>query len=109
TAVAERRNLDLDDVDPEEEILAKSAAAHVFPDVPVRGSDETSIERPRLSGTQPADDALLQRAQELCLKHRVHLAELVEEEAAAVRRLEEAFVRALGAGESALLVAEQLR
>ena len=50
----------------------------------------------------------LQHAQQLDLQLQRHLGDLVEEQRAAVRALEEALVLAVGAGEAALLVAEQL-
>ena len=49
-----------------------------------------------------------EHAQQLGLQRRVHLADLVEEERAAVGGLEAADARARGAGEGALLVAEEL-
>ena len=53
-------------------------------------------------------DALLQRAQELGLQAHVHLGDLVEQQRAAVGLLELADAARDGAGEGALLVAEQL-
>ncbi len=55
-----------------------------------------------------ADLALLEHAQEPELHRRRHLADLVEEDRAAVRLLEEALALAGGAGEGAARVAEQL-
>ena len=52
--------------------------------------------------------ALLERAQELGLQRERHLADLVEEERAAVGLLEEARRALLGVGERAAHVAEQL-
>ena len=52
---------------------------------------------------------LLQHAQDLGLRVRAHVADFVEEERAAVRLLEAADALLVGAGERALLVAEQLR
>ena len=46
--------------------------------------------------------------EQLRLRRRRHLADLVEEDGAAVRRLEQAGLGRLGAGERAALVAEQL-
>ena len=51
---------------------------------------------------------LLQHAQDLGLRARAHVADLVEEEAAAVGLLEAADPLLVGAGERALLVAEEL-
>ena len=51
----------------------------------------------------------LERAQQLGLELERQLADLVEEQGAAVGLLERAGARAIGAGEGALFVAEQLR
>src|SRR5690606_24596852 len=56
-----------------------------------------------------AERLLLQHAQELGLELDVHLADLVEEERAALCDLEEAALETGRAGEGALLVAEELR
>src|SRR5581483_9001629 len=50
----------------------------------------------------------LQEAQELCLHRRRHVADFIEKERSAVRLFELSEVTRRGAGEGALLVAEQL-
>ena len=57
---------------------------------------------------EPLDLALLERAQQLGLEIDPQAADLVEEERAAVGQLELAGLARVGAGEGALLVAEQL-
>ena len=52
--------------------------------------------------------ALLQNAQELGLRSGVQIADFIEEDGAAIGQLELALARGDGAGECALLVAEQL-
>ena len=52
---------------------------------------------------------LLQDAQELDLQARRHVADLVEQQSAAIGGLEQALVGADRAGEGAFLVAEELR
>ncbi len=64
------------------------------------GIDCVDADRPHL--------ALLQHAQQLHLQRQRHVADLVEEQRAAVGRLEEALVRLHGAGERAARVAEEL-
>ena len=54
------------------------------------------------------EDAVLEHAEELHLRGDGHLRDLVEEERAAVRGLESAVALLGGAGERALLVAEEL-
>src|SRR5436305_15226147 len=58
---------------------------------------------------QPLDLFLVNRLQELVLHRRRDVADLVEEERAAVRILEQPLVVSVRAGESALAVAEQFR
>src|SRR5207248_11404387 len=55
------------------------------------------------------DFALLERAQEFRLQARLHLADLVQEQRAAVGLLEAADPPPVGARERALLVSEELR
>ena len=62
----------------------------------------------RLGAADPLELALLQHAQQLGLERRRDLADLVEEQRAAVGQLEAALAGVDGAGEGALLVAEQL-
>ena len=57
---------------------------------------------------EAADLALLEHPQELALQRRRHLRDLVEEEGSVVGELEAARARRGGAGERALLVAEEL-
>ena len=62
-----------------------------------------------LGAPQPLELALLQHAQQLHLRRQVDVADLVEKQRAALGELEPAFLALLGAGEGALLVAEELR
>ena len=56
----------------------------------------------------PVDLAFLQHAQELALRRRRQIANLVEQERAAVGQLEPAETAAIRAGERAFFVTEQL-
>ena len=60
------------------------------------------------AAAEPAELPLLQHAQQLDLRRRRHLGDLVEEQRAAVGELEAAGAAIGGAGERALLVAEDL-
>src|SRR4029077_6143707 len=61
-----------------------------------------------LLATHGRHDAVLENPQQVRLEFHLHLRELVEEQRARVRALEEAEVAANGACEAAFLVAEQL-
>ena len=69
---------------------------------------QAHVDRDLGLGADRAHLALLQRAQQLGLQRERHLADLVEEQRAAVRLLEQALAALLGVGERALRVAEQL-
>ena len=62
----------------------------------------------RLVAAEALEVLLLQHAQHLALCQRRHVADFVEEQRAAVALLELADAAAVGPGEGALLVAEQL-
>ena len=66
------------------------------------------VDLDRLVAADALERALLQDAQELDLRRRRDLADLVEEERAAVGLLEAPGAPPIGAGEGALLVAEEL-
>jgi hypothetical protein len=68
----------------------------------VGGSDDADVELAGGGLADAGDLAFLQRAQELDLGGEGELAELVEEQGAAVGGLEDAFVVGDGAGERAL-------
>jgi hypothetical protein len=74
----------------------------------VGGGDQPHVGPNRLVAADPLERLLLQQAQDLALQGRRHVADLVQEQRAAVALLELADAAAVGAGEGALLVPEQL-
>ena len=74
----------------------------------VGGRDHPHVGLDRLVAADPLEPLLLEHPQDLRLGQRRHVADLVEEEGAAVALLELADPLAVGPGERALLVAEQL-
>ena len=76
--------------------------------VAVGRRDQPHVSADRLVAADALEGLLLEHAQHLGLGGRRHVADLVEEEGAAVALLELADAAAVGAGEGALLVAEQL-
>src|SRR6185312_16751986 len=99
----------IDDVEPEVEVLAEIALARLLLEVAVGGGDEADIDLDRLAAADPVDLALLDGAQQLRLEAGVHLAHLVEQQRPAIRLLELADAPRDGAGEGAFLMAEELR
>ena len=77
-------------------------------EVAVGRGDEADVERHLAVAADRPHRPLLQRAQQLRLQRERQLADLVEEERAAVRLHEEARARAARVGEGAARVAEQL-
>src|SRR5687767_8708015 len=107
-AVAERGNEDVDDVEAIVEVLAEAALGHRALEVLVGGGDHADVDLDVAAGAQAGELAILQDVQELGLQGQGHLADLVEEDGAAVGELELAELALLGAGEGAALVAEEL-
>ena len=106
---AQRRQRDLDHVDAEVEVLAERAGGHGALEIAVGGGDDADVDVHLGQPAQPRELAVLQHLQQLGLQRRAHLADLVEEDRAVVRRLELAGLGVDRAGERAPLEAEQLR
>src|SRR2546428_2038061 len=107
-AVAERGDLDADDVEAEVEILAKPLGLDQIFETAVRGRDDAHVDVARGLRADRTDLAVLEHAQELALHGHAHVPDLVEEERAAVRQLEETLARRVRPGEGTLRVAEEL-
>ncbi len=108
-SLSQRRQVDADDIDPVIKVRTEAARPHLLLEVPSGGRDDADVHLPRGAVTDAADLALLKRAEQLHLQLRRQLADLVEEERAAVRLLEQAGPVGVRAGEGALDVPEQLR
>jgi hypothetical protein len=106
--LAQRRQVHGDDVDAEVEVLAEAPGLHLFVEVLVRRAHQAHVDPDRFAAAYRLDLAVLQRAQQLGLHLRPHVADLVEEHRAAVRGLEQAALRRHRAREGAARVAEQL-
>src|ERR1017187_296883 len=88
-ALAERRQVDGNDVEAVEEVLAELAGLHHALEVAVRGRHDAHVNGHRLRAAHTLDLLLLQGTQDLPLKGQREVADLVEEERRAARRLEE--------------------
>ena len=108
-ALAQRRQLDRDDVQAVEEILAELALLHHLPQIDVGRGDDAHVDLDRLHAAEPHELALLDHAQQLGLRLERDVADLVEEDAALVGEVEQPLLRVDGAGERALHVAEERR
>ena len=107
-APAQRRDLDRHHGQAEEQVLAEQLLLHERAQVAVRGRHHAHVDAQRLEPADALELLLLHEPQDLALQRQRHVADLVEEERAAVRELRLADLAPGGPGEGALLVAEQL-
>ena len=105
---AERRHVDGDDVQAVEELLAELPLGDPLLEVQVRRGDDADVHGDLVGPADPPDLPLLEGAKELDLGPGRHLADLVEEQGAALGQLEHAFLVRDGPGERAADVAEEL-
>ena len=89
-ALAQRRHLEGDDVEPVVEVLAELPLRDHLLEVAVGRRDDADVDVDRLVAADALELALLQEAQQLHLDGRRDLADLVEEQRAAVGLLEAA-------------------
>ena len=88
--------------------MPESALVHFGGQVLVRGADDARVDRRLDDGANGPDRALLDHAQQLGLHHQGQVADLVEEQRAAVRGLKEALAVFVGAGEGPFAIAKEL-
>ena len=108
-AIAQRRQLDLDDIQPIVEVLAEAAVLDHFRQVGVGRGHHSHVHFDRLAVADALELALLEHAQQLHLQRHGHRPHFIEEQRALVRLFEPTLTRADGAGERAAHVAEELR
>ena len=96
------------DVEPIEQVLAEQPLPDHQPQVAVACGHDPDVGPDRMVAADRDELALLQHPQQPGLRLERHVADLVEEQRAAIGLLEPAEPARVGAGERALLVAEQL-
>jgi hypothetical protein len=72
-------------------------------------ADDAHVNRNRIVAAEPFDLSLFKRTQQFCLHVRAHIADLVEEQSAAVSLFELSFAPRGSPGKSAFFVSKQLR
>src|SRR6185436_15623055 len=82
-ALAQRRQADLEDVEPVVEILTKLVALHGRREIPIGGRDDPHVRLERPRAAQTLEFTLLQNAQELRLERQIQFSDFVEKEQAA--------------------------
>ncbi len=105
--IAQRRQLDLDALEPVVEIVAKATLGHQRLQIAVRGGHQPHVDRNRGLSADAEDLSLLQGTQELHLNGLAEIADLVEKEGAGGGELELAAAR-FDAGRDSPFDAEQL-
>ncbi len=88
--LAQGRQMDVDHVQPVEEVLAEPSGHDLFLQILVRGCHQTKIHGNGLGPSDPLDDPFLQHAQELDLHLLRQLADLVQKKGPALGQLEAA-------------------
>ncbi len=105
---AQRRDVQLGDVQPVQQVFAEPPAAYLFEQIRFGRADHPQVDLDAAVGAQPFQGPFLQHAQQLDLLRQRHAFDLVEEQRAAVGMFDAADALALGAGEGAAFMAEQL-
>ncbi len=106
--LAQRRHLDGEHVQAVVQILAEAPAGDRVLEIAVGGGDDAHVAGHGHVVADALEHALLQDPQQLHLHGDAHVADLVEEQRAALGDLEAPLARGDGTGERALLVTEQL-
>ena len=106
--LAQGRNLDREHRQAEVQILADLTLVHSLFEVAVRRRYDASVDVKRLRTADTLELLLLEGSQDLGLEREWQIADLVEEERAAMGQLESSWLALRGACERALFVAEQL-
>jgi len=77
--LGERRDVELNDVQPVVEVLAELAGGDALLELAMSGRDDAHVDVVRLVRADRTDLALLERPQELDLQRERHVAHFVEE------------------------------
>ena len=106
--IAQRRQLDDRRRQPEVEILPELLRRHQRAQVAIGRRDDTHVDPPLTGAANPAHRVIIQHAQQARLQLQRQLANLVQEQDAALRAFEGTRVIRVRAGEGTSLVTEQL-
>ncbi len=106
-ALAERWELQHDDVEAVEEVFAEAAVFDGLLEVDVGGGDDADVDLDLAGAAEMHEAAVLEDAEDLGLHVHGHGADLVEKEGASVGDFKEAFLGGDGGGEGSFDVAEE--
>src|SRR3989449_2611890 len=108
TTLAQRRDRDRKHVQPVEEVGTEAPRPHRFLEIAIRRGDHPHVYPNRAARPHGLELLLLENAEKLHLRLEGELADLVEEDRAAVSQLEAADAALQGAGKGTLHMPEQL-
>src|SRR5690606_22592670 len=107
-SLAQRRDDEVKDVEPMEEVEAERALRDRSLEIAVGRRDHPHVHLAILGAADPPEAHRLEDPQQLALHAEAEVGDLVEEDGAAVGELEQASLGDLGVGERAALVPEEL-
>ena len=103
------RHVQVDDSQPIQQILPELPGGNHLVQIAIRGGDDPDIDPGLLAiGADRLYFAILQKPQEDRLHAQAHLADFVQEQRAAIRKLQKSRLVAVGARKAALDVSEEL-
>src|SRR5271163_1525261 len=105
---AQRREFDLHHVEPEEQVLAESAAANRRLEIAVRRSDHAGRDGDAFVRSHGLHFTLLQSAQQLSLQIDGQISDLAKEYRASTGRFQQAWLSVIGSRKGAFHVTEEL-
>ncbi len=107
-ALTQRRDIDGDHLQPVVQILAKLAGLDLAQQDLVGRGDKAGVHADGTHRADPAETPRVQQRQDLGLHHRIQLADFVQEDRAAICRLDQPLLPADRASERTTLMAKQL-
>ena len=105
----QRRKKNGNDGQPVIQVLPKMTLAYRALQVAIRGRDHANVHLDVAHTTDAPDDLVLQHPQELCLKQRRKLSNLIQKQRSLVGHLKQTLLHRLGIGKRAALVAKKFR
>jgi hypothetical protein len=107
-SLSKKRQLNRQGIDAIEKILAKMARFHLSFEGAICGAYKANINSSVARGSDPAELTVLKQLEKLGLKGGFEFTNLIQEECAAVSKLNATRLRAIRAGKGTLLITEEL-
>src|SRR5580698_4089877 len=107
-AIAQRRKIDLHDIESIEQIFPEGSLLDHFADIATGGGDHAHIDLFILMATNGGEGQRFQHAQKFGLETKLEVADFIDEERATIGLLEPAHAAIGGAGEGSFDMPEKL-